>query len=146
MDYLTGLQKFIKLTEMYKMRIATEENADRLENGNKFALELSGKIGSVETIVLNFTVPNGKRDISYEDLTTDKKPFFTAYEIKELQKIGSIRKTVNLRRSKSGGDPLYDRLLAQTENIIISGALGYNQTKKTAKNVTGLLSGTFKRV
>jgi len=143
LDFKTGLAKFTILANKYKAQKAEEENADRLANGNKFALELSGKVKAVETHVLNFMIPDGKRDIDYADLISDGKPFFTAYETSELKKIGSLRRVVNLRRSQSGGDPLYERLADQAKKTITAKALGY---EKTSRDVSGLLKNTIKRI
>ena len=94
-DYKTGLQKFNHLTAKYKAMIATEENTDRLANGNKFALELSAKVGAVEIIVLNFTIPNDTApDISFDHFIDPetKDPFLQTMKKTHLKTLDQSEK------------------------------------------------------
>ncbi len=127
MDYMTGFQKFILLTKKYKERAAREDNTERIEGGNKYALELSEKVRSVSIHVLD------KPFLDFDNFVSNRAGIFTDFDKRELSKIGSLASCVNLQRSQSGQDMLFERLCVQMEKIVINKAISAPKTDNTDK-------------
>jgi len=108
MEYMTGFQKFIKLTEMYKRQYTEKHNQERLLGSQDTARKLAVKVKSVASTIEN-------NDIEFKNI----KDFFTAWEIKELNKIGNAMKCIRLQKSVSGSDELYEKLKEQMREIVM---------------------------
>jgi len=132
MDYMTGFQKFILLTKKYKEKVAREDNAGRIERGNKYALELADKVRSVSGHVLD------KPFLDFDNFVSNGKSIFTDFDKTELSKIGSLSSCANLQRSQSGKDMLFERLCGQMEKIVINKAISAPKTETT---VLGMILG-----
>lgn len=137
MDYMTGFQKFILLTKKYKERAAREDNAGRIEGGNKYALELSEKVRSISGHILD------KAFLDFDNFVSNGKSIFTDFDKTELSKIGSLVCCANLQRSKSGQDMLFERLCVQMEKIVINKAIC---APKTDTTVPALIVGAVRVV
>lgn len=112
MEYMTGFQKFIKLTEMYKRKENELLNKGRLEGSRDTAQKIAGKVKTVATMVED-------NYIEFKNI----KDHFTPWELKELSKIGDAQKCVRLQKSVSGSDELYETLKEQLAEIVMSPAL-----------------------
>ena len=122
MEYMTGFQKFIKLTEMYKRKENEALNQKRLGKSRNTARLLSDKVKTVASIIED-------NNIEFKNI----KDHFTSWELGELEKIGDAAKCVRLQKSVSGGDELYDRLKDQLETIVLNPTLENKQ--KSVKKI-----------
>ena len=129
LQYMTGFQKFIRLTEMYKLKRFEMQNKDRLKNSANFAFKLSEKVKTVSSKV------KGNPELNFNNFRINGEPYFTEFEISQLSKIGSLYKCVQLQRSVSGRDALLERLQEQAREVIFQKAL-----QKPEKNVAELVT------
>lgn len=139
MEYMTGFQKFIKLTEMYKRQYTEKTNQGRIGKGIDTAQKLANKIKEVSSHV------EDNNDLTFINFSTDGKCYFTDFEIKQLKKIGSLNKCVRLQKSISGEDALLERLKGQMREIVLTKALVRPQ-EKTDRNVAKLMSSMAEKV
>lgn len=146
--YLTGFQKFVKLTEMYRKLYARATNQDRLTGARKSSILLAKKVRGVATTIY----ANGTREpseimdeINPAEITIGGEPLFTKYELSQIAKVGGLRKSIELQRSESGGDRLLDKLIELSEAIVVNKALGYDNNR-THHSVAGLIGQTVKQI
>ncbi len=135
MEYLTGFQKFVKLTEMYKRQYAEATNAGRIADSERVAIEIADKVKKIAPLL-------DDKDLSFSSFKEGKP--FTKFEVSQLMKIGSLRSCVRLQRSVSGGDALLDKLKEVNKAIVINKALGHKQADKTHKGVSNLIGNAVK--
>jgi ribonuclease HII len=116
MEYYTGFQKFIKLTAIYKRQYAKDTNKQRISKSVQTASILAKKVKAITSYI-----EDGKEDYNY--FVSNEKPYFSKFEISQLQTIGGLRNCVRLQKSVSGDDVLLNRLKKQMQEIIIIQAL-----------------------
>jgi len=138
MEYKTGFQKFIMLTEIYKKQYQVDAN--RLASSSSFAKQLAEKVRSVSSYVLE------NSDLECTNFVNDDGCIFTDFEQLHLGKVGSLLQCVRIQRSVSGEDELLSKLNASMQQIVINEAIGHKPQKKTAKSVAGLIGGAVKGV
>jgi len=113
MEYMTGFQKFIKLTEIYKRQYAEAHNQERLEASRNTAKELSQKVKTVSEAVENGAIFHNMK------IKGTNENYFTNWELKELSKRGGSVHCVGLQKSVSGSDELYEKLKEQMREIVM---------------------------
>lgn len=105
---MPGFQKFITLTKRYKEIEFQAFNHDRIEKSQSTAREIAEKVKNIAPMVL--VSDNIEKKLEFKHFQTNGKPYFTDFEIKTLNKIGSVRHCVKLQRSNSGDDLLLRKL------------------------------------
>lgn len=141
MEYMTGFQKFIKLTEMYKRQYAERTNKERLSKSQDTAQQLADKVRSVAPYV------NHNQNLKPENFSANGECYFTAFERKQLAKIGSLTRCVNLQISVSGEDALLEKLKEQMIEIVMIQAIAKPKEKEEVnKSVASLMNMAASKV
>ena len=138
MEYYTGFQKFIKLTNIYKRQYAKDTNVERISKSVQTAYILAQKVKAVISYV-----ESGKD--KYSSFSSNGKSYFTKFEISQLEKLGGLQKSVHLQKSVSGDDALFNRLKKQMQEMIIVEALP-NLNVKTHPKVVKIIGKMVKKM
>ncbi len=124
-DRKTGYQKFLKLNEMYKSKLAELIAKEELGTAVGKALTLSGKVRQVapkfkETEYRINNLNHGIKSLHFRSF----KGFFSEDEIRTLSLIGDLRKCIKIQDSVSGSDALCEKIEAIYKHIAIRTASG----------------------
>jgi len=135
-QYMTGFQKFIKLTEIYKRQLALESSSDRISNADDFAKKLASKVKSVAKEIEENSY------LDYDNFISSGEPYFSDYERKQIDKIGGLQTAIRLQKSVSGTDALEERLRSQSVSIVIRDALKKPDKQKSLSMVKDAANAT----
>ena len=113
--FMSGLQKFIMVVKSFKKIEFSEINKDRLFGAEERARIIVEKIKKIDQLVeTNINARKGEWD-KFKD---DGELTFKKFERDALSKIGDPITVVRLRKSFSGRDPLFDKLVELFTEII----------------------------
>lgn len=124
-DRKTGYQKFLKLNDMYKSKLAKLLAREELEKASGKAKALAEKVNNVsskfdETEYRINHLGHTIKSLHFRSF----KGYFTEDEIKTLSLIGSLGRCIKLQKSESGSDALADKIESIYKHIAIRTASG----------------------
>lgn len=105
--FLTGIQKFYKITEEFLRSEKIELNKEILNKGADFIINLCKKVKELRQYQDRVDL-NVNAELVLK--TFNKEPYFSLKEQNALNAIGSVAYCIKLQRSVSGNDMLEERL------------------------------------
>jgi len=139
--YLTGFQKWMKITDKFKKIIVEIMLSKHSETIVSRATELSLKIKLAKDGIVVFMSRGGCKNagsLKYEHFTSDGVRAFTNEDIAILGTIGTIQRCIWLMESESGTDALRDKLIDVLNGLQIK---ALSSTMAIGGGVSGDING-----